>query len=509
MTAPMLTLLGLGPGDPALLTQAAVAHLASIDELVLRTAIHPTVAALPSHVRVMSFDDLYEQAPDFETIYATIAQRLLRRVRAGEAVTYAVPGHPLVAEATTRHLLAAARAEGLPTRIIAGVSFIEPVCEALALDPFSHGLQLLDALDLRPPSDAPWNGDNAWIHQHGGDHYEPPVVPFPLVPTRPALLSQMYNRRVASDAKLTLLHRYPSTHPVTLVSAAGMSQASVRVVPLAELDHSDDLDHLTVAFVPALEPINDLRSMEGSAWVIARLLGPGGCPWDREQTHQSLRPFFLEETYEVLETLDAGDTAHLSEEMGDVLLQILLHSEMARQAGDFDFGDVLAGLSAKLIRRHPHVFGQTEVAGSSDVLRNWEAIKREERAGIAEVPKGTLDGLPRDLPALAAAQKLGNKAARTGFNWSASTGVWDKLREELGELEAAPPTERAEELGDVLFVLTRLADWYGIDAEGALREANLKFRRRFAALEREADGQPFGDMPPDELLARWRRTKHA
>ncbi|CAA9393325.1 MAG: Nucleoside triphosphate pyrophosphohydrolase MazG, partial [uncultured Chloroflexia bacterium] len=352
-------------------------------------------------------------------------------------------------------------------------------------------------------------GDNAWIHQHGGDAYEPPVVPFPLVPTRPALLSQLYNRRVASDAKLTLLQRYPATHPVTLVSSAGTEQGSfVRSVPLAELDHQDDLDHLTVAYLAPLEPIADLRSMDGSAWVIARLLGPGGCPWDREQTHQSLRPFLVEETYELLEALDTGDLAHASEEMGDVLLQILLHSEMARQTGDFDFGDVVAGLSAKLIRRHPHVFGKVEVEGSSDVLRNWEAIKREERTGKETAPKGPLDGLPADLPALAAAQKLGNKAARTGFNWSAIEGVWDKLREELDELATASPDERAEELGDVLFVLGRLADWYGIDAESALRGANLKFRRRFTALHQAAE-RPFDQMSSDELNASWKRTKHA
>ncbi len=510
MTQSTLTLLGLGPGDPALLTQAAVAHLSSINTLVLRTAIHPTVASLPAHLHVSSFDDLYERAPNFETIYRTIADQLIARVEAGENVTYAVPGHPLVAEATTRHILAAAREHGLETRIIAGLSFIEPVCEALGIDPFDRGMQMLDALDLQAPADAPWNSGNAWIDYHGDASYEAPVVPFPLVPTRPTLLSQLYNRRVASEAKLTLLQRYPATHPVTLVSSAGIAgRAHVRTVPLAELDHQPDLDHLTVAYLGGLEPLADLRSMEGNLYVIARLLGPGGCPWDHEQTHTSLRPFLLEETYEVLEALDEGDMAHLSEEMGDVLLQILLHSEMARQSGTFDFSDVLAELAAKLIRRHPHVFGKTEVAGSSDVLRNWESIKREERAGIEAAPKGLLDGLPRDLPALAAAQKLGNKAARTGFNWEEIEGVWAKLHEELEELAAAPPDERAEEFGDVLFVLARLADWYGFDAESAVRGANLKFRRRFAALQQESAGRPLEQMTTAEREALWNRAKHA
>ena len=508
MSTATLTLLGLGPGDPALLTQAALEHLRGLDELILRTRIHPTVAHLPPHLRLTSFDDLYEQAPDFETIYHTIVETLVERLQRGQSVTYAVPGHPLVAEATTRRLLALAREQGLTTRIVAGLSFVEAVCEALALDPFDQGLQLIDALDLGTPSTAAWSGDDAWIQKQGGGPYEPPLIPFPLQPTRPALLSQLYNRRVASDVKLTLLQRYPDTHPVTLVSGAGGTTAPrVRTVPLAELDHRDDLDHLTVAYVPPLTAADDLRGLDGIGWVVARLLGPGGCPWDREQTHLSLRPYLLEETHEVLEALDAADPAALSEELGDLLLQILMHSEMARQAGDFDFGDVLAEVASKLIRRHPHVFQDLEVAGSAEVLRNWESIKRSEHAAKGTVRKGLLDGIPAGLPALAAAQKLGDKAARVGFDWTDLEGVWAKVREELAELREAEPDTREEELGDLLFVLTRLAAWLDVDAETALRAANAKFRRRFAMVEDLAAGRPLEQMTPDELDQLWNRAK--
>lgn len=510
VTAPTLTLLGLGPGDPALLTRAALDHLAALDELTLRTAVHPTVASLPAHLRLRSFDDLYEQAPDFETIYETIASTLLQRVRAGESLTYAVPGHPLVAEATTRRLLLAAREQGLATRIIAGLSFVEPVCEAMGLDPFESGLQLLDALDLGAPATSEWVGDDAWIQVQGGSGYEPPAVPFPLLPTRPVLLSQMYNRRVASEAKLTLLQRYPSGHPVTLVSSAGTgSPPRIRTAPLSELDHQTDLDHLTVAYVPPLRAIDDLRGIDGISWVVARLLGPGGCPWDREQTHLSLRPYLLEEAHEVLEALDAGDPAGLSEELGDLLLQILMHSEMARQTGDFDFGDVLAEIAAKLVRRHPHVFGDTAVAGSDEVLRNWESIKRAEHAARGAQRKGPLDGIPAGLPALASAQKLGEKAARVGFDWPNIEGVWDKIREELAELREAEPGSREEELGDLLFVLTRLAAWLDMDAETALRGANAKFRRRFAAVEDLAGGRALEQLSADELDTLWNQAKTA
>jgi tetrapyrrole methylase family protein/MazG family protein len=503
-----LTVLGLGPGDPALLTEAATTHLRALERLVLRTTVHPTVPSLPRHLEIESFDALYEQADSFEAIYYEIVQRLLQRVRAGEAVTYAVPGHPLVAEATTRRLLAAARAEKIPTRIIAGLSFVEPVCEALEIDPFEHGLQLLDALELVPPSHAPWDGDDAWIHKQGGEGYEPPIVPFPLVPTRGALLSQVYNRRVASDVKLTLLQRYPDSHAVRIVWSAGSGRGSrTRTVLLSELDHQNDLDHLTSVYLPPLPAIEDLRGIDGAGWVIARLLGPGGCPWDREQTHLSLRPYLLEETHEALEALDAGDTAALAEELGDVLLQILLHSEMARQAGDFDFGDVLWELTSKLVRRHPHVFGEVEVGGTSEVLRNWESIKRTEQAARGAKPKGPLDGVPAGLPALASAQKIGDKAARAGFDWPDIDQVWDKVREELEELRAASAVEREEEFGDLLFVLTRLASWLKIDAETATRAASTKFRQRFTTLHELAGERRLDDLRPDELKQLWTEAK--
>jgi tetrapyrrole methylase family protein/MazG family protein len=197
----------------------------------------------------------------------------------------------------------------------------------------------------------------------------------------------------------------------------------------------------------------------------------------------------------------------LGEELGDVLLQILLHSEMARQSGTFDLGDVLSELTGKLIRRHPHVFGEVEVGGSSEVLRNWESIKRDEQAARGAKPKGLLDGVPAGLPALAAAQKIGERVARTGFDWPDIEGVWDKVREELDELREAGPGQREEELGDLLFVLARLASWLKVDAETALRAANAKFRRRFAVVQELAGERRLEDYPAAELDQLWKRTK--
>lgn len=508
----MITIIGLGPGNPSLLTREAWELLPGLAVLYLRTAIHPTVAALPATVVLHPFDRLYEQATSFAQVYTTIADELLARAAAGEQVAYAVPGNPLIAEATSRELLRRAKAQGVPVRVVAGISFLEPLCNALSLDPFEHGMQLLDALDLVPPpagSDAP-----AWIETQGLGSYIAPLVPFPLLPTRPALLCQLYSRAVASEAKLSLLERYPADHPVTLVRAAGMAGSEhVWTVPLCELDHQQGLDHLTSAYLPALAAHQDLRGADGLAWVVTRLLGPGGCPWDREQTHRSLRSGLLEEVFEVLEALDTDDTEALSEELGDLLLQVVVHSEMARQAGTFDMGTVQEAIATKLIRRHPHVFGELAVTGSGEVLQNWEAIKAQELREKGRERTGTLDGVPPDLSALAAAQKVGKKAARAGFDWPSVDGHWQKLAEELAELrqEAAQPTpdkrRLEDEYGDLLYVVANLGRRLGMDAEDALRGAILKFRRRFAHVESLAAGRDMRQLPLAELLDLWNAAK--
>ncbi len=514
---PTLTLLGLGPGTTELLTEQARAHLATNPVVWLRTRIHPTVAALPSLATARSFDTLYESAPDFATIYNTIAREILTYVAEAD-LTYAVPGHPLVAETTTRAIVPLARERGITVRLIAGLSFVEPVCNALQLDPFGHGLQLLDALDLVPPSaEQPKDAAaRAWSELQNIGPYQPSLLPFPLVPTQPTLLSQLYNRRVASEAKLTLMGRYPADHPVSIVLHAGLPEEQVRIVPLHELDHQLDLDHLTAAYLPPLAPHASVRGIEGVQWVTAHLLGPNGCPWDRQQTPASLRQFLLEETYEVLEALDEGDPQALSEELGDLLLQILMHSELARQSGDFDFGDVTAQIAEKLIRRHPHVFGDLVVSGSADVLRNWDAIKQQEHAAQGKQRNSVLDGVPKGLPALATAQQLTHKAAKVDFDWPDLAGIWDKIEEELEELRAVDAHDPAqldhlqEEFGDVLFSLANLARRLDLDGETALREANAKFRRRFVRIEVLA-GQGGSDLKSLDLAAKdrlWEQAKH-
>ncbi|WP_158751833.1 nucleoside triphosphate pyrophosphohydrolase [Acidobacterium sp. S8] len=262
--------------------------------------------------------------------------------------------------------------------------------------------------------------------------------------------------------------------------------------------------------------------------IMARLRAPGGCPWDREQTFDSIRKYTLEETYEVFDAIERRDWSGLKDELGDLLLQVLFYSEMASEAGDFTISDVVEGLNRKLIRRHPHVFGdeaaaaagnaaqglQTEGIDSRQVLRNWEEIKQLEKIANVKVEEaaGRLDGVPRSFPALMEATKLGSKAAKAGFDWPDVTGLFDKLQEEIGEihaeLTAAEKDEKAiaAEIGDLLFTAVNLARHLHVDPEFALRETNAKFRRRFAAME-SASEKSLEELSPEALEKLWKEAK--
>ena len=240
--------------------------------------------------------------------------------------------------------------------------------------------------------------------------------------------------------------------------------------------------------------------------IIARLRGPNGCPWDREQTHASLRENLLEEAYEVLEALDRGDASRLCEELGDLMLQIVLHAQIAAEAGDFEMADVLSKISAKLIRRHPHIFGDSRAEDAEEVRVNWERLKQAER----DERTSMLDGVSRRMPALAYSQRVQSRVARIGFDWKDNEDIIDKLVEEIGEFkQAGTPAEKSAEFGDLLFTLVNIARREGIDPESALREANTKFYQRFTWMENACRerGLNLGDMSLEEQDALWDEAK--
>jgi tetrapyrrole methylase family protein / MazG family protein len=478
-----ITLLGLGPGDPGKLTRVAWEVLGSVDEIWLCTRQHPTVAGLPASVKIHSFDELYDNGDSFEEVYAAIVEKVLDLGQRPEGVVYAVPGDPFLAEATCPAIAQRARLAGLPLKIVSGLSFLEPVFAALGLDPYPR-LSLVDALELS--------------QEH--------VPAFP--PDMPALVAQIYSRMVAAEVKMTLNAVYPDEHPVRLVHAAGTPGELVEDLPLYEIDRSEHIGLLTVLYVP---PLGEGTSFEAFHEVVAHLRAPeDGCPWDKEQTHQSLRASLLEESYEALAALDSEDPRKMTEEFGDLLLQIVLNAQIASEEGEFGMSDVFNGIYAKLIRRHPHVFGETKVNGVSGVLKNWEKLKAEERAGSSEPEKGLLDGVPLALPALLQAQDYQDRAARVGFDWPEIEGVLEKIAEEIQEVRDAPNEEElAGELGDLIFSLVNLARWKKIDAESALRGTNMRFKQRFAYVEGGAKKQArnLSDLSIDEMEALWQEAK--
>jgi tetrapyrrole methylase family protein / MazG family protein len=478
---PGITLLGLGPGDPNQLTREAWELLSSAREIWLRTRQHPTIGALPSSVALHSFDELYENGDTFDQVYAAIVEKVLELGRRPQGVIYAVPGHPFVAERTCREIVRLARDEGLATRVVEGLSFLEPTYSALGLDPYPR-LTLFDAMEL----------SSAHV----------PVFP----PDAPVLIAQLYSRLVASEVKMTLGAVYPDEHPVRLVHAAGTRDELVEEIKLFEIDRSEHIGLLTSLYVPML---TEGTSFEAFQEIVAHLRAPNGCPWDREQTHASLRTHLIEEAYETLDAIDSGDFAAMQEELGDLLLQIVLHSQIANEEGEFTVNAVIKGIYDKIIRRHPHVFGEVQLDGVQGVLQNWEKLKEKERSE-KKAEKGLLDGVPLALPALIQAQEYQDRAARVGFDWPVVEGVLDKILEEVKEVnEATNQEELREEIGDLFFALVNLVRWKKIDAESALRETNLKFKRRFAYVEQEAKrrGRSLSDMTLEEMDALWDEAK--
>jgi tetrapyrrole methylase family protein / MazG family protein len=478
-----ITLLGLGPGNPEQLTLQAQRHLEGLDEIYLRTRQHPTITGFPAGLVVHSFDELYEQHDSFEGVYATIVDRVLALGQRPGGVTYGVPGHPFVAESTGPEIARRARAAGIPLRVIEGISFLEPVCSALGIDPFP-GMILVDALEL-------------------GQLHTPN---FP--PDTPVLVAQIYNRATASDVKLTLNAVYPDRHAVRLVHGAGTVDQVVEDLMLYEIDRSEQLGLLTALYVP---PLDSNTSLEGFQEIVAHLRAPDGCPWDKEQTIASMAQSLLEETYEALEAIDAQDMDGLREELGDLLLLITMYAQMGSEEGFFDMAQVIQGIHRKIVRRHPHVFGEVSVDGTQGVLRNWENIKAAERKAKGEehAVKGILDGVSRALPALTRAQEYQDRAAHIGFDWPNIEGVREKLLEEWREVEAAQGEEIEKELGDLLFSVVNLIRWRKLDAETVLRKANQRFLQRFHHIEAGARQQErkLTDLTLEEMEILWQESK--
>ncbi|MBI1299577.1 MazG family protein [bacterium] len=435
-----IVIVGLGPGGVENMPLAVWQLLHTTDQVILRTERHPGIETLRRSVSFETCDDLYESHADFADVYGAIVGRVLERAQRGHVV-YAVPGHPWIGEMTTPRIVTAAVAAGLSVDVLGGASFIESSWAAVGIDPMD-GSQIVDGMLL------------------ARRHHPQIDVQFP------ALIAQVYARHVASDVKLVLLNAYPPEHPVTLIHAAGTDEARTQTVPLHEVDHRDDFDHLTSLYVPPLPRASLVDLQE----LIAHLRAPDGCPWDQEQTLVTLKGFLLDEAAETVEAIDNEDDDHTVEELGDLMGIAVMIAQVGSEEGRFQMADAIRTSVEKLTRRHPHVFGETDVENMDALYVQWDEIKAQERKAKGQAPKGPLD-LPASLPALEKARQMQSKAEKAGLLSRKA------LAQENPALAALLPAgTNEEELGRVLWQLVAVAKQLDLEPEAALRSFAVRFR---------------------------------
>ncbi|HEY8425085.1 MAG TPA: nucleoside triphosphate pyrophosphohydrolase [Limnochordales bacterium] len=511
-----IVVVGLGPGPADLLTVRAERILRRATRLFLRTRHHPMAETLRAWgVSFDTFDGYYETHPTFEEVYRAMATRLLEEARqaADEPVVYAVPGHPTVAERSVAVLVEMIRQEGggIELELVPSPSSVEAVWSALGIDPMSAGVALLDAHQLAASA--------------GADAELPPPSGAAWERRRGYLVLQLDSKIVAAQVKAMLGRSRGDEQLVALVRGAGTERAEVRWLPLHAIDRLSTYDHETSLYVPPAddpEAAGAGEGIEALVRIMARLRAPDGCPWDRRQTPESLRRYILEEAYEVCEAIESGDAEALREELGDLLLQVLFQAQIADEEGRFDLAGVERALREKLVRRHPHVFGEARVKDAAEVLQRWEAIKQEERrqerqrtggGGKGEERPSLMAGVTTGLPSLAFAEAVQRRAASVGFEWPDIAGAGRKAMEEARELRQAWAEQDREavhrEMGDLLFALVNVARYMRVDPELALRDATRRFMARFRRIESLAEqaGRSLSEMSLDEMDALWERAK--
>lgn len=464
-----IAVIGVGNPNTPILSQPAQVFLNTVTTIFVKTPIPEIVT--DSKVIVKQVNPLFNLADGMTDGYQTLAQNLLSAAPAALLVA----GNPRVDDASLPVIELMANTAGIALEIFDAPNVLLPTLRAFNLSP-TAGLQILDATLLC------------------GYHHPP------LEPHRPALVTGIYHADLILPIQRVLQNAYPADATILAMTADGVRETSP-----VNLDESATAIYLP----PQTENIGLTAFLE----TIAHLRAPNGCPWDRKQTHKTLRPYLLEETHEVLMALDSGDIDGVAEELGDVLLQILLHAQIASEAENFNMADIVHHINAKIIRRHPHVFGDVTVNSAEEVTANWAAIKTQEKAengNSAETPPSALDGVPPSLPALSQALNISQKAVELGFEWQNIEGVLEKLVEEAREIATADNHADIEsEVGDFLFVVVNLARKMKIDPESALRGSNMRFTARFKWMEKLAHrrGLVLQNLSAVEWQLLWQEAK--
>lgn len=483
-----IIVMGLGAGNLDQLPYGIYKKLKKAGMCYTRTIDHPVIAELQQEgIQFESFDDIYEKHDAFAEVYEEIVENLVKLSEENEVI-YTVPGHPMVAEKTVQLLLERAENHSIDLLIEGGQSFLDALFQSVKIDPI-EGFQLLDGTALKK--------DELQLTQH-------------------MIIGQVYDAFAASDVKLTLMEKYPDNYEIALVTAAGSAEEVVKWMPLFELDREASLSNLTSVYVP---PVKNEKLLQKEFFrlrnIIAELRGPNGCPWDQKQTHDSLKKYVLEEAYELIDAIDDDDTDGIIGELGDILLQVLLHAQIGEDEGMFTVEDVIEGLSEKMIRRHPHVFGDTTVSSVEDVKEKWDQIKSSEKGTASNEKKSLLDGVEKSLPQLLIAYEYQKRAAKVGFDWKEVEPAWEKVKEEIEEfqqeVEKGSDFEAVRsEFGDILFAVVNIARFYNIYPEEALYSTNSKFARRFQYIEQclLKENKTFAECSLEQLDYFWDEAKH-
>ncbi|MFT8320028.1 MAG: nucleoside triphosphate pyrophosphohydrolase [Bacillus sp. (in: firmicutes)] len=479
-----IEIIGLGAGDINQLPLGVYKTLMNNEKTVyMRTMDHPVVEALQAEGADFQFlDAIYEKHDQFDSVYKEIAALLLEEA-GKEEIIYAVPGHPLVAEKTVQLLIEKSK-EGVVDLVFSGgQSFLDSIFQAVKIDPI-EGFQLLDGTSL--------DSNEIQIRQH-------------------LIIGQVYDTFSASEVKLTLMEKLPYNYPVTIVTAAGSKDEWIKEIELHELDREVNINNLTSVYVP---PVRDQailnKEFTNLRQIIATLRSPEGCPWDKKQTHATLRKYLVEECFELIEAINEDDIDHIMEELGDVLLQVMLHSQIGEDEGFFTINDIIEGVSSKMIRRHPHVFGEETADTVDDVMDHWQKAKSLEKD---QKQASILDGINNAAPNLLRAYEMQKKAAEVGFDWPEVNSAWGKVHEEIKEfkeeLANGHHPEMEKEFGDILFSLVNIGRFYKLDPELAMYQTNQKFIRRFRSIEEQVknSGKAFHELSLDQLDEFWNEAK--
>ncbi|WP_329602932.1 bifunctional methyltransferase/pyrophosphohydrolase YabN [Terrilactibacillus tamarindi] len=471
-----IVVIGLGSGDIDQLTMGIYRKLKQTDHLYLRTSDHPIIKELEQteNLTYTSFDHVYESYQRFEEVYDHIADTLFEQVKIVGELTYAVPGHPMVAERTVQLLLERSQKEKVNVEILGGQSFLDPLFSALKIDPI-EGLTFINAMDF-DAEDLSFN-----------DHL---------------VICQVYDQFIASEVKLALLDHLPHDYEVIVITSAGNKDEKIVSVSLHELDHDRDINNLTSVYVPPIkEKLGLYHTFASLRRIIRQLRGPEGCPWDKAQTHESLRPYLVEETYEVLEAIDEEDDHHLVEELGDVLLQVMLHSQIGEDDGYFSIDDVIRSLSEKLVRRHPHVFGDKEVQTLEDVGETWKQVKEKEPG--RESDQSILQNVNAALPPMLKAADYQKQIEKQGIKLIEGD-PWKKLSGLIDDYASSKDEKR---LGDVLFTLIYIAKIYKHHPYLSLEKTNREFAARVHRVEKELGEHSFRDLSREQIQSLWENNQ--